>query len=232
MTTFPYTSSNGAISQLIEHLRKRFVGKVDSAMLKKLEIAPNNESYIINAFKFIKVLTAEGEPNSEVQNLFAQEEEEFKTGFADLVEAAYLPLFELHGESAWNLEKTKLVTFFRLEDKSTDLVGKRQADTFVRLAEIAGKREAASGSNDMARAKRDPIKKKIPKITNKIERENTPEVLTSDGNSLAKINDTNGSHGQNFSLAVRIEVNLPASADQATYDAIFKSIRENLIESE
>ena len=33
----------------------------------------------------------------------------------------------------------------------------------------------------------------------------------------------------NFGLTVRIEINLPASGDQDTYDKIFKSIRSNLI---
>ena len=34
----------------------------------------------------------------------------------------------------------------------------------------------------------------------------------------------------NFGLTVRIEVNLPAQADQETYDKIFSSIRKNLID--
>ena len=32
-----------------------------------------------------------------------------------------------------------------------------------------------------------------------------------------------------FGLTVRIEINLPASGDQETYDRIFKSIRDNLL---
>jgi hypothetical protein len=32
-----------------------------------------------------------------------------------------------------------------------------------------------------------------------------------------------------FGLTVRIEINLPAGGDQQTYDRIFKSIRENLL---
>jgi hypothetical protein len=34
---------------------------------------------------------------------------------------------------------------------------------------------------------------------------------------------------QNVGLTVRIEINLPATGDQDTYDKIFKSIRENLL---
>jgi hypothetical protein len=33
----------------------------------------------------------------------------------------------------------------------------------------------------------------------------------------------------NVGLTVRIEINLPADGDQDTYDRIFKSIRENLL---
>jgi hypothetical protein len=34
---------------------------------------------------------------------------------------------------------------------------------------------------------------------------------------------------RNVGLTVRIEVNLPAAGDQETYDKIFRSIRENLL---
>jgi hypothetical protein len=34
-----------------------------------------------------------------------------------------------------------------------------------------------------------------------------------------------------MALTVRIEINLPAGGDQSTYDCIFKSIRENLLNS-
>ena len=38
--------------------------------------------------------------------------------------------------------------------------------------------------------------------------------------------------GRNVGLTVRVEINLPADGDQETYDRIFKSIRENLIDAE
>lgn len=37
----------------------------------------------------------------------------------------------------------------------------------------------------------------------------------------------NGAH--NFGLTVRVEINLPADGSKETYDAIFKSIKENLL---
>ena len=47
--------------------------------------------------------------------------------------------------------------------------------------------------------------------------------------------DVSKSHGEQndnrnqVGLTVRIEINLPAEGDQETYDRIFKSIRENLL---
>ena len=37
---------------------------------------------------------------------------------------------------------------------------------------------------------------------------------------------------RDMGLTVRIEINLPPAADKETYDHIFKSIRENLIDAE
>ena len=40
---------------------------------------------------------------------------------------------------------------------------------------------------------------------------------------------TAGTGKRDLGLTVRIEINLPATGDQETYDKIFKSIRENLL---
>lgn len=41
-----------------------------------------------------------------------------------------------------------------------------------------------------------------------------------------------GGRSRDVGLTVRVEINLPADGDQETYDRIFKSIRENLIDAE
>jgi hypothetical protein len=49
-------------------------------------------------------------------------------------------------------------------------------------------------------------------------------------NSAATMVSTKGIQAEaGVALTVRIEINLPASGDQETYDRIFKSIRENLL---
>lgn len=44
-----------------------------------------------------------------------------------------------------------------------------------------------------------------------------------------QVNRVKGDSTGGVALTVRIEVNLPAQADQETYDRIFKSIRANLL---
>ena len=52
-----------------------------------------------------------------------------------------------------------------------------------------------------------------------------PNVQTNTGTNAV----TPDSGNRNLGLTVRIEINLPATGDQETYDKIFKSIRENLL---
>jgi hypothetical protein len=127
------------------------------------------------------------------------------------------------------LEKTGLIRFFRQEDKSTETVGKRQAETFIRFAEISGKREPIAANGNTEANKREQPKRQA-KANKKVD--SVPPVAPSDIDSSGNLGRPSISPSQGFSLAVRIEVNLPANAEQATYDAIFKSIRENLIDSE
>ena len=55
-STHPYISGAGNIAQMVAQLRKSFPSTITSETVKKLGIAPNNESYIINALQFIDVI--------------------------------------------------------------------------------------------------------------------------------------------------------------------------------
>jgi len=214
----------GALDKIITKLRNSFPEKVDAAVLKKLALAPNNESYIINTIRFLGVIDKESARTQAAQDLFVLGDDDFKNGFAAMIKDAYKGLFDLHQDEAWALEKSKLVSFFRTEDKSTGLVGNRQADTFIRLAEIAEKRQAAASSNGSA-PKREFVKR---------DNKSTPRAKTEKAAGTAQkigveTSKADGGDGTAVSLAVKIEVNLPATADQGVYDAIFKSIRANLL---
>lgn len=228
----PYTSGPGGITQVVNQLRKSFPPTVTADTLKKLGIAPNNESYVLNILKFIGVLDAENKKAPNAASVFTKHDlSEFQEGFAELVGNAYHELFELHGPGAWNLSLNQLISFFRNHDETTDLVGRRQATTFQALARIAGKLTDDASTAPAVKAPK-PAKKST--ANGKKAGTALPAASTSTSPILSGVTSPatapNGSQKEaGVALTVRIEINLPAGGDESTYDAIFKSIRENLM---
>jgi len=238
----PYTSGPAGIVQTVVQLRRSFPAQVNSDTLKKLNIAPNNEGYILNIMRFIGVLDSTNKRTADAVAVFNKhDDKEFEAGFAQLVSNAYQDLFELHGEGAWSLPTDKLISYFRSTDHTSDVVGKRQASTFSTLANIGGKVEisprpaptkAKRGDSSKAASNGNGVRSnksaKPPKADHV---ESPPAAMPSGALSLpAKGRGHADSHG--MALTVRIEINLPAGGDQDTYDRIFKSIRANLLNSD
>jgi hypothetical protein len=97
----PYTSGANGVVAAIAQLRKSFPAKVNAETLKKLGIAPNNETYIINILRFLGIIDAEGNKDAKAASVLVQHDEsEFQKGFAGIVQAAYKDLFDLHGADA------------------------------------------------------------------------------------------------------------------------------------
>lgn len=223
----PYTSGQGGLSQTIAQLRKAFPASVTAETLKKLGIAPNNESYVLNILKFIGVLDAENKKVPQAAAVFTQHDSgEFQAGFGELVKSAYRELFELHGSDAWTLDSDKLISFFRTHDETTDLVGRRQANTFQTLARLAGKLSGDTPSPAVSKSQK-PTKKLT--ATRKKSATVVPPASTIHNPAPPPMTMQGSTNHAGVALTVRIEINLPAGGDQPTYDAIFKSIRENLM---
>ena len=49
----PYMSGSGGITQLTTQLRRMFPATVTADTLKKLGIAPNNETYVLSSVRLI-----------------------------------------------------------------------------------------------------------------------------------------------------------------------------------
>ena len=233
----PYMSGSGGIVQTIAHLRRAFPAQVTAETLKKLGIASNNETYVLNILRFVSVLDQDGKKNAKATTVFNKhDDEEFQSGFAELVEAAYSDLFGLHGESAWGLPTDKLISYFRNTDHTSALVGQRQASTFQALAGVAGKaQDTLRVATPKAKATDRSAAKPARKAARPAAAESTvaiPPRAQSEGgvDRLASLPAGTATAPQpSVALTVRVEINLPAGGDQATYDRIFKSIRENLL---
>ncbi|MEC9369661.1 MAG: DUF5343 domain-containing protein [Pseudomonadota bacterium] len=88
-TSHPYISGAGNIASMINHLRSSFPPTVTSDTVKKLGLAPNNESYVINALQFIGVIDEEGKKTAKATSVFSShKDEEFSHEFEGLVKAA------------------------------------------------------------------------------------------------------------------------------------------------
>jgi len=218
---YPYVASAGPLLRAVEHLRKSFPKEVTAETLRKLGIAPKNESYVINILRFLGVVDEDGRKVDERSKAFFQDKDEaFAAEFGLIVKEAYAELFELHGDAAWGLDRSSLTQFFRTSDHSSDVVGSRQAGTFSALAALSGHRQIATSSEGGSAKKSSKTAKATKKgdtgSKSKVSEPNKPNESASIGH-------------QQVGLTVRIEVNLPADGDQDTYDKIFKSIRENLL---
>ncbi|MCI0565086.1 MAG: DUF5343 domain-containing protein [Nitrososphaera sp.] len=216
----PYVQAPGNLVQVMSHLRKSFPSTMTAETLKKLGFAPKNESYVLNVLRFIGLIDDAGKKTETAGKVFSQHNDAtFQNQFSDVIKSAYSDLFSLHGDNTWTLNTESLVTFFRSTDHTTGLVGKHQARTFQVLAGFSGHQEipeprAAAAKGAAKVSKKKPRPKAEPATSQ-------PEVQ---GANLQPAQS-----GHDIGLTVRIEINLPADADQDTYDRIFRSIRENLL---
>lgn len=158
----PYVSGSGPIFQIVAQLRKSFpAGGITADTLKKLGLAPNNESYVINTLRFIGVIDDEGKKTKIASKVFSHHDDTaFQKAFGPLVKSAYSDLFSLHGDATWKLELDSLIQYFRSTDDTSAIVGRRQATTFQALS-------ALSGYADVPATKQSSVKKKAAKATGK-----------------------------------------------------------------
>jgi hypothetical protein len=215
----PYIAAPGYLVKVINQFRKSFPSNVDASTLQKLGLAPKNESSILNILRFLNLIDKEGN-KTEKGKVLLLDDVEFAKQFAELVKEAYTDLFNIYGEDTWKLDTKKLITFFRKSDDTTENVGQCQASTFLRLAGFSGHGEIPSSKSNTSK----PLDKKVGKKRDKIEYSTHSNVDTQKNGQI----ETAPKHND-FGLTVRIEINLPADGDQATYDRIFKSIKENLL---
>ncbi len=223
---YPYAPSAGPILKTLDHFRRKKVpDEITAEVLRKLGLAPKNESYVLNILRFLGIIDDDGKPDASKSKVFVQHKDDsFSAAFEPVVKAAYSELFDLHGEQAWSLDRSDLVQFFRTTDHSSDVVGQRQAATFVALAGLAGHGDTPR----IRETKNGESRSKAKKSTQKPDKAKEAEARPTHIPPKSVVVDTPGRIG----LTVRIEVNLPADGNQETYDRIFKSIRKNLIEGE
>jgi len=222
MATHPYISGAGNITQMIGFLRKNFPATVSADTVRKLGLASKNESYVINVLQFLGLVDEDGR-RTDIghQVMTTHNADEFRSAFAGLVRDAYTDLFAIRGDEAWTMTRDELISYFRSADKTSEIIGSRQAGVFMALSELAGNENQSSSGNSKSKAGSAGGGKTTTKKAAPVAHQQTPLIRSeSPGASIKPKGD--------MALTVRIEINLPAEGSQETYDAIFKSIKANL----
>lgn len=222
MASHPYISGPGNIVSMIGYLRKNFPPTVTSDTVKRLNLASNNESYVINAIRFLGLIDEEGKRTARGHDALAIHDDlAFQKAFEAIVKDAYQDLFELRAEDAWTMSKDELIGYFRSVDKTSALIAARQAAVFQVFRGIAGRDALAMKDNSPKPAAK----------TAKTRATRSPEATKAAAASLSLPIDSGiqQQSKKDMALTVRIEINLPAEASAETYDNIFKSIKVNLL---
>ena len=129
MPSYPYISGQGALTQTFAQLRKGFPAKVDAGYLQRFKIAPANESYVISILKFLSLIDENGDRVESNTSYFYGDDGSFQAGLEATLRQAYAQLFDEMGAEALEADRGSLTHWFRAADKTSDVVGQRQAST-------------------------------------------------------------------------------------------------------
>src|SRR5512138_319032 len=101
MASHPYISGAGNITQMVGFLRKNFPPTVNADTVRKLGLAPKNESYVINVLQFLRLIEEDGKRTDLGHKVMTtHNEDDFKKAFGAVVREAYADLFAIRGEDA------------------------------------------------------------------------------------------------------------------------------------
>jgi hypothetical protein len=203
-----YLSQVKNLSQILQAIRQaqppeRFTHK----FLEGLDFKSTNDRGIIGVLKALGFIDESGTPKQPYFDYM--DDERHKTVLAAGIQRAYADLFKLNKEAnekdaAWVKNKLKMLT----QGAKSDVVIAKMATTFIALCKEADFSSPAT----------------VPK-------EPKTEVPTEPPVSTPPSPEQSQGHPKQhrFALAYNIHIELPAVRDQAVYDAIFKSLRENLL---
>jgi len=194
------------LPQILQAIRQaqapeRFTHK----FLEALGFKSTNDRGIIGVLKALGFTDESGNPKQPYFDYL--DDERHETVLAEGIRRAYADLFKLNSkanemEAPWVKNKLKTLT----QGTKGDAVLTKMAATFVALCKLAD-----FSTPEVAR------------------RDTKPDVAPEPPPSAPPEEPVVHTKQHRFALAYNIHIELPAVRDQAVYDAIFKSLRSNLL---
>lgn len=173
-----------------------------------LGFTSSNDRGIIGLLKDLGFLSTDGTPTDRYHAY--RDKSKSKVVIAEALREAYGDLFHLN-ETPTEADRDAIVGKFKSAHNTTDRVAEQQARTFFSLLKLADLKGKAPGK--MATPKPEPEKEESPK------REPPPKVEAPPVSPA-------------FSgFRYNIEIHLPPTKDPEVYNAIFKALKEHLLEN-
>lgn len=212
MLTKRYMTSVKNIPSIMEKIVQGTApDKFTVAHLKGIGFKSSNDIAIISMLKDFKFLTQVGVP-TERYHLY-RDKSKSKKVLGDALKEAYGEIFHIN-ENPSDSDRQQIIGKFKSAHNVSDRVAEQQAITFYAFLKIA------DISKDSKKILEKPLKKEQPPP--KEENSGTKD----DENNFRYIKDTGFS-----GLRYNIEIHLPATKDIEVFNAIFKSLKEHLIDS-
>lgn len=177
--------------------------KFTNAHLKGIGFKSSNDLGVIPLLKDLGFLTPDGTPTK--QYLDYRDKSKSKQVLGEAVRQAYEDLFHIN-EHLTESDRAAIIGRFKSAHNVTDSVAERQAMTFLALLKLA---DVSISS------------KPRPKPQEGTEEKKKPEEIQG-----AKPQPPTAFSG----LRYNIEIHLPATKDVEVYNAIFKSLKEHLLD--
>ncbi len=201
---YPYMVANGKISQILDKIKKAAEpSKFTHAFLKQLGFASTNDRAIIPLLKKLEFLNDDSTPTEKYKDL--RDATRFRYALGEQIKVLYSDLYAINTKIHEANEDEIKGAISRVTGKDETAVGRYYA-TYKTLTDIAEFDE--------------PIEDEIQgeaKIEVKETEKTSPKIQT----SPIKISSPD--------FHYNIQIHLPATTDIAVYNAIFKSIKENLM---
>lgn len=179
--------------------------KFTVAHLKGIGFKSSNDQGIIPLLKDLKFLTADGTPIK--RYLDYRDKSKSRQVLGEALREAYEDLFHIK-EHPSEADRPAIIGRFKSVHNATDAVAERQAMTFFAFLKLA----------DITAQPKSPAKPK----EGPLEKEKDLEKPGKPGLEL---------HPLSFSgLRYNIEIHLPATKDVEVFNAIFKSLKEHLLD--
>ena len=203
-STFPYMISNNKIEPILQKIRKAAEPpKFTHSFLKKIGFKSTNDRAIIPLFKALGYLTDNGTPTEHYKDL--RDDSSWSSSIGNQIMELYSDLYSVHTEihNASDDEMKGAISRVTGKDASTTVRYFSTFKTLVKLADFNNPVESVAETKTEVKPETNQTKKteiKIPTMTS-----NSPDF--------------------NYN----IQIHLPATTDISVYNAIFKSIKENLM---